>query len=95
MILTTCVLCLSLGLHNRIDLYFGQRSILKFGQHLGLGLALIDLFFFRLLVTFSEASTAENHIIAIISSHSLDVFAAHREMFAVNLLTLSRSLFRF
>ena len=95
MILTTCVLCLSLGLDNSINLDFGQRSILKFGKHLGLGLALIDLFFFRLLMTLSEACTAENHIIAIISSHSLDVFAAHREMFAVNLLTLSRSLFRF
>ena len=95
MILTTCVLCLSLGLHNSINLDFGQRSILKFGQHLGLGLALIDLFFFRLLMTLSEASTTENHIIAIISSHSLYVFASHREMFAVNLLTLSRCLFGF
>ena len=94
-ILTTCILCLSLRLHDSIDLNFGQRSILKFGQHLGLRLALIDLFLFRLLVTLSETSTTENHIIAIISSHSLYVFASHREMFAVNLLTLSRCLFRF
>ena len=76
-ILTTCVLCLSLRLHDSIDLNFGQRSILKFGQHLGLRLTFIDLFLFRLLVTLSEASTAKNHIIAIISSHSLYIFAAH------------------
>ena len=77
LILATSVLCLFVGLNDRIHLDFGQRSVLEFCQHLSLGLALRDhVLLLRLLVAFTVAGTAEDHVIAIIRSRPLDVFAA-------------------
>ena len=94
LILATCVLCLFVGLNDRIHLDFGQRSVLEFCQHLSLRLALRDqILLLRLLVAFSVAGTTEDHVIAIVRPCPLDVFAAQGEMLAVYLLTLPRSLF--
>ena len=94
LILATSVLCLFVGLNDRIHLDFGQRSVLEFCQHLSLRLAFRDqILLLRLLVAFSVASTAEDHVITIVRPRPLDVFAAQGEMLAVYLLTLPRSLF--
>ena len=75
--LATGVLCLLMGLNDRIHLDFGQRSVLEFCQHLSLRLAFRNqLLLLRLLVTLSVAGTAEDHVIAIVCPCPFDVFAA-------------------
>ena len=77
LILATGVLCLFVGLNDRIHLDFGQRSVLEFCQHLSLGLALRNhVLLLRLLVAFTVAGTAEDHVVAIIRSCPLDILAA-------------------
>ena len=77
LILATSVLCLFVGLYDRIHLDFGQRSVLEFCQHLSLRLAFRNqLLLLRLLVTLSVAGTAEDHVIAIVCPRPFDVFAA-------------------
>ena len=94
LILATGVLCLFVGLNDRVHLDFGQRSILEFCQHLSLRLTLWNhILLLRLLVALSVAGTSEDHVIAIVRPRPLDVFAAQGEMLAVYLLTLPRSLF--
>ena len=91
MVVTACILCLFVGLHYSIHLHFGMWCVSILDKQLGV--ALVNLFFLVLLLTFlvflAIACTFENHGVSVNCSRSSDVFTFERVVVKLVKLTLS------